>query len=107
MDNEQFERFVDVRTVHTSKGLEAETAIILEVDNRVFPNIHPDTMLYQVFGDNIEVVLNDQKRLFYVALTRAKNNLYIFHNKTADDESFASYINHKLDINTSLGMESY
>ncbi len=107
MNKEQFEKFVQVNTVHSSKGLEAETVILLEVDNRVFPNIHPDTMLYQIFGDNVDIVLSDQKRLFYVALTRAKNNLYIFHTSKAEDESFTNYIKKGLPVNTALGMEKY
>ena len=60
-----------------SKGLEAEVVIILEADTGVIPKIHPDTRLYTLFGETEEVAMDDQKRLFYVAMTRAKKRLYI------------------------------
>ena len=68
-------------TMHKSKGLEAEAVIILEADEGVIPKTHPDTRLYRVFGETEEVALDDQKRLFYVAMTRAKRRLYIIHEK--------------------------
>lgn len=80
IDGVEFERRVHVMTMHKSKGLEAEVVIILEADEGVIPKVHPDTQLYGVFGETEEVVLDDQKRLFYVAMTRAKRRLYIIHN---------------------------
>ena len=67
-------------TMHKSKGLEAEVVIILEADEGVIPRTHPDTGLYGVFGETEEIALADQKRLFYVAMTRAKKRLYIIYN---------------------------
>ncbi len=34
-----------------------------------------------MFGETEEVALDDQKRLFYVAMTRAKKRLYIMHER--------------------------
>jgi len=79
MSVREFETKVRVMTMHKSKGLEAEVVIILEADAGVIPRVHPDTMLYGVFGETEEVALDDQKRLFYVAMTRAKRRLYIMH----------------------------
>ena len=76
--------------MHKSKGLEAEVVIILEADEGVIPKMHPDTLLYRIFGETEEVALADQKRLFYVAMTRAKKRLYIIH-KT-DNEGFIRYL---------------
>ena len=70
-------------TMHKSKGLEAEVVIILEADVGVIPKMHPDTRLFGVFGETEEVALNDQVRLFYVAMTRAKKRLYIMHEKAS------------------------
>ena len=66
-------------TVHKSKGLEEETVILINlVDNILgFPN--------QIKNNNIIELLNDYKidnqeeerRLFYVALTRTKGNIYL------------------------------
>ena len=77
MTEEEFEARVRVMTMHKSKGLEAETVIILEADEGVIPKTHSDTILYRMFGETEEVALDDQKRLFYVAMTRAKKRLYI------------------------------
>ena len=79
MSEEEFDAKVRVMTMHKSKGLEAEVVIILEADEGVIPKLHPDTLLYGMFGETLDVALDDQKRLFYVAMTRAKKRLYIMH----------------------------
>jgi superfamily I DNA/RNA helicase len=44
-----------------------------------------------VFGETEEVSLDDQKRLFYVAMTRAKKRLYIIHDSTCGS-GFMGYL---------------
>lgn len=90
MSGEEFDAKVRIMTMHKSKGLEAEVVIILEADEGVIPKTHPDTILYSVFGETEKVALDDQKRLFYVAMTRAKKRLYIIH-KT-DNQGFIKYL---------------
>ena len=87
---DEFDDKVKIMTMHKSKGLEAEVVIILEADEGIIPKIHPDTILYSMFGETEKVVMDDQKRLFYVAMTRAKKRLYIIH-KT-DNEGFIKYL---------------
>ena len=79
MSGEEFDEKVRVMTMHKSKGLEAEVVIILEADEGIIPKTHPDTSLYGIFGETEKEALDDQKRLFYVAMTRAKKRLYIIH----------------------------
>ncbi|MBR0465714.1 UvrD-helicase domain-containing protein [Candidatus Saccharibacteria bacterium] len=81
MTEEEFDAKVRVMTMHKSKGLEAEAVVILEADAGVIPKTHPDTRLFTVFCETEKVTLDDQKRLFYVAMTRAKKRLYIMHEK--------------------------
>ena len=88
MTMEEYDAKVRVMTMHKSKGLEAEVVIILEADEGIIPKTHPDTRLYGMFGETEEVALNDQKRLFYVAMTRAKKRLYIMH----DDSSGTGFV---------------
>lgn len=85
---------LQVMTMHKSKGLEAETVIILEADTGVIPRFHPNVSLYEIFGETAETALEDQKRLFYVAMTRAKKRLYIIHTPSADkkDEGFVPFL---------------
>lgn len=77
MGSDEFLEKVQLMTMHKSKGLEADVVIILEADDGVIPKVHPDTILYRMFGETEKVTLADQKRLFYVAMTRAKHRLYI------------------------------
>ena len=59
-------------TIHSSKGLEFETIIIAGLSDEIIP--HP--------GSSIE----EERRLLYVALTRAKKNLYIIYHLNRHDE---------------------
>lgn len=81
MSESDFDEKVRIMTMHKSKGLEAEIVIIMEADEGIIPKTHPDTCLFRMFGETEEVALDDQKRLFYVAMTRAKKRLYIMHEK--------------------------
>ena len=96
MTEEEFGEKVRVMTMHKSKGLEAEVVVILEADEGVIPKTHPDTSLYRVFGETEEVALDDQKRLFYVAMTRAKKRLYIIHD-VGTGEGFVKYLGRGVD----------
>lgn len=60
---------VTLMTVHSAKGLEFDTVFITGLEDGMFPSIHNDE------EDNIE----EERRLFYVAITRAKRMLYMTH----------------------------
>lgn len=67
-------------TVHKSKGLEAENVIIVNAENSLvgFPSkITDDPLLSYVLTDNEQYEFAEERRLFYVALTRTKNYTYI------------------------------
>ena len=68
---------VTASTVHKYKGLEQEVVIVLDAVQRSFPLIHPDLIFTRIFGDSVESVIAEERRLFYVALTRAVESLYI------------------------------
>ena len=55
-------------TVHSAKGLEWHTVFIIYVAEGHMPS-------YQSFGD--EESMEEERRLLYVAMTRAKENLYM------------------------------
>ena len=85
-------------TIHRSKGLEADIVILLEIDAGKFPSPDKTGGLYEIFGDTDKTILADEIRLFYVALTRAKEKLYILSkNPTITKENrkynFFSYLN--------------
>ena len=62
-----------VSTVHKAKGLEFETVIIMSVNDDVYP-YWPNTQK----PDGSYLVMEDARKL-YVALTRAKQRLYLFY----------------------------
>ncbi len=80
-DFEAFEKKVKVSSVHGYKGLEEDIVIILDACNGRFPLLHPDHQLFSIFGQTENDLLEEERRLFYVALTRAKEKLYILTEK--------------------------
>lgn len=74
-----FDKRVKISSAHKAKGLEADIVVILKCCAGKFPLLHPDAVLDEVFGRTLKHVLDEEKRLFYVALTRAKERLYILY----------------------------
>jgi DNA helicase-4 len=72
---------IHVQTAHKYKGLEADLVIILGACNGAFPLLHPDNALFEIFGKTLMDAFEEERRLFYVALTRAKTSLYILTEK--------------------------
>ncbi|WP_257292049.1 UvrD-helicase domain-containing protein [Endozoicomonas sp. ONNA1] len=68
---------VTISTTHQYKGLESHSVILLEVTGQAYPLIHPDWVFNQIFGDSLNKLIDDEQRLFYVAITRAADDLYI------------------------------
>lgn len=75
-------------TIHKSKGLEADIVILLEFNRDLLLAPHPHGSLFTVFGDNRAQEAADQARLLYVALTRAKERLYLL---TSDRRSLLTH----------------
>ncbi|MBP5204756.1 UvrD-helicase domain-containing protein, partial [Candidatus Saccharibacteria bacterium] len=76
------ENLISGLTIHRSKGLEADIVILLEIDAEKFPGKDKSGGLYEIFGDTTENLFADEARLFYVALTRPKEKLYILSKTT-------------------------
>ncbi|MDO6739361.1 UvrD-helicase domain-containing protein [Wenyingzhuangia sp. 2_MG-2023] len=73
---------IDIKyiTVHKSKGLEADNVIILNLKNDLlgFPNkMTDDPVLSLLLSDNESFRYAEERRLFYVALTRTKNEVVL------------------------------
>ncbi|MDO5717433.1 MAG: UvrD-helicase domain-containing protein [Tissierellia bacterium] len=58
---------VNLMTIHAAKGLEYKTIFLTGVEEGIFPS------KFSMEEDNVE----EERRLFYVAITRAKDNLYL------------------------------
>lgn len=68
---------ITISTAHKYKGLEKPTVILLELTKNNYPLVHPDWIFNRIFGDSLTQIIDQERRLLYVALTRAENNLYI------------------------------
>ena len=71
-------------TVHKSKGLESDNVIIINLSDDIigFPNkIENDDILKYVILNKEKYCYDEERRLFYVALTRSKNNVYLLVDK--------------------------
>ena len=66
---------VIVITAHKSKGLQYDIVIIADASK--FGYIHPDNSLFKIFEKKEDEFFHEERRLFYVAATRAKEKLYI------------------------------
>ena len=87
--SERFQIFIEqgeIGTVHSFKGLETDIVIILQACDGMFPLIHPDNHLFEVFGHTIKDTFDEERRLFYVALTRAKEQLYILTERDRESD---------------------
>lgn len=77
-------------TVHGSKGLEEDNVILINLENKVsgFPNQKvDDPILDFVISDSDQFEYGEERRLFYVALTRTKNNVYLLVPESDSDKS--------------------
>lgn len=73
-----YKKEYNYKTVHKSKGLEEENVILINLNNSRygFPNKKNDNIT-KVLLPKDKYLYEEERRLFYVALTRTKNYLYL------------------------------
>lgn len=72
---------ITLSTIHAIKGLEAELVFVIGCNNINFPcksSEHPVIEYIKMYEYDRE---EEERRLFYVAISRAKNKLYLTHTK--------------------------
>lgn len=103
---------VQLMTVHKSKGLEFHTVFLPRLNHREFPVSNLGGKKYYhvlggVFTENkakYESDIEDERKLFYVAVTRAKQNLYLSY--TLENQPVSEFVSNaaesaELQINRS------
>ena len=63
---------VTLMTVHSSKGLEFNNVFVIGLEEGIFPHSNS-------FDSTNDI--EEERRLFYVAITRARNNLFLVNSK--------------------------
>ena len=71
-------------TAHASKGLEFDTVFIIGAEEGVFPHANS-------IEENTMDAIEEERRLFYVAMTRAKKKFYFSFVSKQNNESL--YLN--------------
>ncbi|HLW66356.1 MAG TPA: UvrD-helicase domain-containing protein, partial [Gemmataceae bacterium] len=66
-----------ISTAHKYKGLQRSVVVVLDAVARSYPLIHPDWVFSRVLGDTVEKIMAEERRLFYVAATRAEDTLVL------------------------------
>lgn len=78
-----------VGTIHGFKGKERDLTVVLQVTHRRFPLVHPDGLLFEPLGYSIGKVLAEERRLFYVAISRARDRLILITEKGRESSYIA------------------
>jgi len=73
---------IDISTTHKYKGLENSRVIILDALANSYPLIHPTWIFLKIFGESLDAIENAERRLLYVALTRAEKSLTLISENT-------------------------
>ena len=103
-DGREFTKYLqknkcEMKTIHSSKGLEAEYVILLGVDNDWYgiPSKKEEkTELLELIPTECDgIKYADERRLFYVALTRAKKKVYMLVNQHKPSEYIDELLSEK------------
>lgn len=89
---------VNLITAHSSKGLEFKYVFIMQATDKNWGSTRksPSLLIPELYSeedlgiDEKELMLEDERRLFFVALTRAKQKVYISHAKEYVSDGNAS-----------------
>ncbi|MCL2813579.1 MAG: UvrD-helicase domain-containing protein [Oscillospiraceae bacterium] len=96
-------------TAHTSKGLGFDNVILLNMFESKFGfpcQLEDDPIMKLVRFEDMSVPFAEERRLFYVALTRTKNRVYILAPQTKPSRFLIELINdYKIPHSENLNME--
>lgn len=83
---EEDRKRISISTTHKYKGLEKPAVVILDAVGRSYPLVHPHWVFLRMFGNSIDKIVEEERRLFYVAITRAEESLTLLTENTRRSE---------------------
>jgi DNA helicase IV len=93
---------VQYKTIHAAKGLESRVVFIIGLTEGYggFPDIWLEDRIFQVIRQaNHDLLLEEERRLFYVAITRAKDKLFLITEK-GNESAFLKEIPETFTVKT-------
>jgi DNA helicase-4 len=99
---------VSNKTIHAAKGMEAKAVFVIGLTEGYggFPDIWMNDRIYQVIKESRQDhLLEEERRLFYVAMTRARDELYLI-TEVGNESSFLNEIPGTYTIKTSRPFQS-
>jgi len=97
---------VTISTVHAAKGLEWPVIIVPFFWKNRFPlkKSNHGTSFPDSIAERYGTTIEDEKRLWYVAVTRARDRLYFFSGSSRNREPSPFCYSHEFDTNSPLGI---
>ncbi len=98
IDEADSSNYVSVATIHSVKGLEFDKVFIIGLDETIFP-------ISRAVGSPAE--MEEERRLMYVAITRAKSRLYVTRARSRfiyGERSFTSQSRFITELSDKLGL---
>lgn len=91
---------IQYTTAHRAKGLEADDVVVLNLTNRQygFPNqVVDDPILDLLLSGGDDYPFAEERRLFYVALTRTKNDVWLLSQPEASSVGASVFVKELLE----------
>lgn len=89
-DDNESKDTVKLMTIHSSKGLEFPAVFILGLTEGIFPSA-------KTIGERKNLGLEEERRLCYVAITRAENYLFLMESEGASQNGTKKFVSRFLD----------
>jgi DNA helicase-4 len=99
---------VQSKTIHAAKGLEAKVVFIIGLTEGSggFPDIWLEDRIFQIIKKaNHDLLMEEERRLFYVAITRAKDKLFLITEK-GNESGFLKEIPDTFTVRTIIPIKS-